>query len=225
LKNKGLIELSELYSMIVHMKAKPVVVVGGGKVATRKVETLLNAEANVTIVSPEITDELKEWVDLQKVSWKQKRFEADDVQEAFIIIATTDHTEINLNVHQAAHPHQLINIVDRPELSNFIVPSTLQRGKLLISVSTSGASPGLSQKIKQELATMYDETYEEYLDFLNSCRQKVLEEVGQPEIRKYIFRALLDSRFLEMTRLNQFHEREEHFLDLFKQTRDTGDDE
>jgi precorrin-2 dehydrogenase/sirohydrochlorin ferrochelatase len=211
--------------MMVDTKDKPVVVVGGGKVATRKVETLLKAEANVTVVSPEITDELKEWVDLQKVSWKQKCFEADDVAEAFIIIAATDHTEINLNVHQAAHPHQLINVVDRPELGNFIVPSTLQRGKLLISVSTSGASPGLSRKIKQELATVYDETYEEYLDFLNSCRQKVMQEVDQPEIRKNIFKALLDSKFIEMTRLNQFHEREEHFLDLFNQTRDTGDEE
>jgi precorrin-2 dehydrogenase/sirohydrochlorin ferrochelatase len=207
------------------MKDKPIVVVGGGKVATRKVETLLNADANVTVVSPEITDELKEWVKLQKISWKQKRFEEDDVAEAFIIIAATDHTEINLNVHQAAHPHQLINIVDRPELGNFIVPSTLQRGKLLISVSTSGASPGLSRKIKQELATVYDETYEEYLDFLSSCRQKVLEQVDQPVVRQYIFKALLDSKFIEMTRLNQFHEREEHFLDLFNQTRDTGDEE
>jgi precorrin-2 dehydrogenase/sirohydrochlorin ferrochelatase len=211
--------------MMVHIKDKPIVVVGGGKVATRKLESLLDAEANVTVISPEITGELKAWVDSQKLSWKQKRFEPEDVQEAFMIIAATDHTEVNLNVHKVAKPYQLINIADRPELSNFIVPSTLQRGKLLISVSTSGASPGLSRKIKQELSTMYDETYEEYLDFLNSSRQKVLEEVDQPEKRKYIFNALLDSRFLEMTRLNQFHEREEQFLELFKQSIDTGDEE
>jgi precorrin-2 dehydrogenase/sirohydrochlorin ferrochelatase len=211
--------------MMVHIKDKPIVVVGGGKVATRKLESLLDAEANVTVISPEITGELKAWVDSQKLSWKQKRFEPEDVQEAFMIIAATDHTEVNLNVHKVAKPYQLINIADRPELSNFIVPSTLQRGKLLISVSTSGASPGLSRKIKQELSTMYDETYEEYLDFLNSSRQKVLEEVDQPEKRKYIFNALLDSRFLEMTRLNQFHEREEQFLELFKQSIDTEDEE
>lgn len=212
--------MSELYPMMVHMKDKPVVVVGGGKVATRKVDTLLDAEANVTVFSPEITDELKEWVDLQNLSWKQKPFEPEDVQEAFMIIAATNHTEVNLNVHQGARPHQLINIVDRPDLSNFIVPSTLQRGKLLISVSTSGASHGLSREIRQELTMMYDETYEEYLDFLNSCRKKVLEEVDQPRVRKYIFKALLDSRFLEMTRLNQFHERDKHFLHLLKEGRD-----
>lgn len=206
-----MIELSELYPMMVHMKDKPVVVVGGGQVASRKVGTLLEAGASVTVISPTITDQLKEWIDTQKLTWKHKCFEPQDVQEAFMIVAATDDTEVNLQVYQAARPHQLINVADQPELSNFIVPATLQRGKLLISVSTSGASPGLSRKIKQELATVYDDVYEEYLDFLDSCRKKVLEEVDLPEVRKYIFKELLDARFLEMTRLNQFHEREEHF--------------
>jgi precorrin-2 dehydrogenase/sirohydrochlorin ferrochelatase len=203
--------------MMVHIKNKPVVVVGGGNVATRKVGTLLEAGASVTVISPTITDELRGWVDAQKLTWKPRQFEPQDVQEAFMIIAATDHAEVNLNVYQAAHPHQLINVVDQPELSNFIVPSTLQRGKLMISVSTSGASPGLSRKIKQELATVYDEMYEEYLDFLDSCRKKVLEEVDQPEVRKFIFKELLDSRFFEMTRLNQYHERDEQFLHLLRE--------
>jgi precorrin-2 dehydrogenase/sirohydrochlorin ferrochelatase len=204
---------------VLKLKGKKVVVIGGGKVATRKVRTLLDVHAKVTVVSPTITTELKEWVALDRLSWKPKCFETKDISEAFLIIAATNQAEVNVDVYRSINPFQLINMVDRPDVSNFIVPSTLHRGKLVISASTSGASPGLSRKITQELSAIYDDTYEDYLNFLDSCRKKVLVEIDDPEVRNYIFKQLLDSVFLELTRSNSFHKRNESFLQLLRESK------
>jgi precorrin-2 dehydrogenase/sirohydrochlorin ferrochelatase len=90
-----------------------------------------------------------------------------------------------------------VNIVDRPDLCNFILPSVVHRGKLTISVSTSGASPGLARKIKQTIEKEIGPEYEEYVEFLSRIRQQVLAEIGDHTQRKRIFRELLHDRFVE----------------------------
>lgn len=106
--------------------------------------------------------------------------------------------------------------MDRPDLSTFIVPASLRRGKLTLAVSTSGAMPGLSRKIKQKLATEYSDRYEEYLLFLKQSRKKVLQKIADTDTRRQILQSLLQPPFLELTEQASYAKRETLFLELLK---------
>lgn len=183
-----------------NLKNKIVVIVGGGRIAQRKLLNLLGTGADITVVSPEVVDRIKNEVEAGRVNWKQKLFSSDDVSGAFLVIAATNVKEINKGVFEACAPGQLVSLVDDPERSNFIVPGAIHRGKLVMSVSTSGASPGLSKKIVKEISDQFDDSYEDYVEFLSQCRQRVLREVEDQSKRQQIFQSLLEPSFLEMTR-------------------------
>ncbi|ANB59575.1 NAD(P)-binding protein [Anoxybacteroides amylolyticum] len=184
-----------MYPVMLQIANKPVVVVGGGDVAERKVVGLLEANAAVTVVSPAVTKALKELAENGKIHWKEKLFSADDIDGAFLVIAATNDRHVNETVAQVAKPHQLINIVDDPERSNFHVPSVVRRGKLTISVSTNGASPTLAKQIRNEIANIYDEEYERYVDFLLACRRYILQHIDDASIRRSIFQTIATESF------------------------------
>lgn len=186
-----------MYSINLTMQGRKAVVIGGGKVAQRKVKTLLVAGADVTIVSPQITDELKKFAIEGSLIWLCKDFSQEDLEDAFIIIAATDNPEINLSVKKNARKSQLVNLVDDPELSDFQLPAVIQRGMLSLAVSTSGASPLLAKKIRDQLAGTFDERYEAYLDFLADCRKIILTEVMDDKKKRQLLRAITDESFLD----------------------------
>lgn len=200
--------MSPYYPIMLNLQGKKTVVVGGGFVATRKVKSLLEAEADIVVVSPAMTEELRVYAQEKRLIWKEKIFEEKDVQDAFLIIAATNREEVNVQVWESIKANQLVNIVDRPDLSTFIVPSTVRRGKLIVSVSTSGASPGLARRIGKELSNLYDQAYEDYIVFLDRCRRHILVHVEDKQVRKQLFQELLDERFLELTRKKLIEERE-----------------
>lgn len=215
--------MSEYYPITLHLKGKKVVVVGGGVVATRKVRTLLGTQAEITVISPVITSEMTKWVNSEQICWMEKPFAAEDVSDGFLIIAATNSKEVNEEVYQAINSYQLFNRVDRPDQSNFSVPSSFRRGKLMVSVSTSGANPGLSRKISHEISNNYDYSYEEYVEFLDNCRARVLSEIEEAEIRRHIFKELLDSSYLDLTRSHSLEERNDRFLLLLRQSNQMED--
>lgn len=208
--------MANYYPIMLNLSGKRVIVIGGGVVAARKIGTLLEAGADVTVVSPDLHEKMADMLSSEKLVWMQKYFEPVDLEDAFLIIAATNDTAVNVQVYKSINPQQLINVVDRPDLSNFIVPASFRRGQLTFAVSTSGAMPGLSRKIKQELATQYDEIYEEYLIFLEQSRQKVIQEIVEIHKRRQVLNSLLQPEFLELTQQAQYAEREALFLGLLK---------
>ena len=104
---------------------------------------------------------------------EEKEFESADITSALVVIAATNSNVVNELVAFATRKHQLVNVVDNPELSNFHVPAKLTRGDLTISVATGGASPTLAKVIRDELSSVYDDSYAEYLAFLAEVREKV----------------------------------------------------
>lgn len=194
--------------------------IGGGTVAQRKINNLLDTGAFITVISPAITATIQSWLVTMKINWKKKYFEDEDIKDAFLIVAATNERTVNQRILRASRPHQLINVVDDPEGSNFFVPSTLHRGKLSISVSTSGASPGLSKKIVTELTSKYNEDYEEYLDFLFETRRYIQKNISNPVVRKELLSQLLDERFLSLTREQQYEKRDQLIYKLMKKRRD-----
>lgn len=161
------------YPVMLNVKGKSAVVVGGGLIAYRKILSLLESGAHVTVVSPALHLKVEKLVVENEVTWKNKLFETSDLDSAWIVIAATDKEEINEFIALSKSDFQLVNVVDDPQLSNFHVPAKVSRGDLTIGVATGGASPVLAKVIRDEIATIYDEFYEEYLKFLVLSREKI----------------------------------------------------
>ncbi|WP_139490230.1 precorrin-2 dehydrogenase/sirohydrochlorin ferrochelatase family protein [Brevibacillus dissolubilis] len=188
------------YPIMLELTGRACLVVGGGEVATRKIESLLHAGAYVTVITPEAQPAVIQWAQEGVIKLIQEPYTNQDVSDYTLVVAATNIPEVNLTVYEAVKAvGGWINIVDRPDLCNFIVPSTIQRGKLVISVSTSGASPSLARKLRKQLEEQFDEAYESYVDFLAEIRRQVLTDVVQPEVRRRIFRKLLDDTYVHAT--------------------------
>lgn len=185
-----------IYPIFLELKGRAAIVVGGGKVAERKAAGLVEAEANVTVVSPELSPGLKEMAEKGRIKWSRKRFSSEDLEGVFLIIAATSDRETNLAVNKAAGPHQLVNIADDHIASDFHVPSVVRRGKLNLAVSTSGASPALAKKIRGELEEKFDERYIGYLEFLDECRSTILTAVKDAGRKKQLLSMLTEDESL-----------------------------
>ena len=202
-------EMSTNYPIMMRLKGKKTVVVGGGKVAERKVKGLLGTGALVSVVSPELTDELLRLARDGDIVWLDRTFSKDDIQDAFLVFAATNDEGVNQFVRSVAKDHQLVMVADDPEDSDFHVPAQVQRGRLSITVSTGGASPILAGKIREQLEQQFDEQYSEYLDFLFSKRQWILKEIKDSSLKKKLLTAIVSEEFLKS------EDREEDFQRLF----------
>ncbi|PTM58079.1 precorrin-2 dehydrogenase/sirohydrochlorin ferrochelatase family protein [Desmospora activa] len=158
--------------LMVDLQGKPAVVVGGGRVALRKVETLLEAKAQVTIVSPTLQPELLQLVEAGDAVWRRQPFSVDVLEEAWMVVAATDDAAVNAQVASAAGKRLLVNVVDQPELGNCHFPALLRRGRLTLAVSTGGASPRLAQQIRDGWKEQFDDTWTERLERLYQERRK-----------------------------------------------------
>ncbi|KJR43099.1 siroheme synthase [Candidatus Magnetoovum chiemensis] len=159
------------YPAYLDLSGKRCCVVGGGGVGERKTLTLLKAGANITVISPELTDTLDVLKKQHKFIHIEKTYETGDVKDCFLVIAATSDEEVNEKVAKDAPA--LVNVVNIPAMSNFIVPSSVSRGDLILSVSTSGVSPALSKSIRKELEELYPETIADYLNLLKTLRNKI----------------------------------------------------
>ncbi|MEW6679701.1 MAG: bifunctional precorrin-2 dehydrogenase/sirohydrochlorin ferrochelatase [bacterium] len=137
-------EHKRYYPIFLDIEGKRCVVVGGGKVAKRKIERLLEARADVVVISPDLDESLKE-----RVLWIKREYKNGDLEGAFIAIAATNDKQINQMVYNEAEKMGiLINVVDKPKLCRFIVPSLIQRDDVTIAISTEGKDPSLAKEIR-----------------------------------------------------------------------------
>jgi precorrin-2 dehydrogenase / sirohydrochlorin ferrochelatase len=173
-------------------------VVGGGQVGERKVKTLLECGALVHLVSPELTPFLEEAVRQGRVRRTASDFAPAQLEGMFLVIGATDDPEINRRVSVEARSRNLLcNIVDRPRECNFIVPSTITRGDLILAVSTGGQSPALAKKIRQELEKLFPDSYSWYVALLGRIRGYILAQ-GFPQAKNQrIFESLIEVPVLE----------------------------
>lgn len=198
----------ESYPIMLNICNKDAVVIGGGKVAYRRIMSLLKAGANVTVISPYLNEPVKKLIDENKVHWFEKRFEADDLAFAMIVVAATNDKKVNEQVALLSSRHQLVNVVDNKEISNFHVPAKLTRGKLTIAVATEGASPTLAKKIRDEIALVYDESYGDYLEFLALAREEILGKKFDDVVKNKLLEELSNiNHFKAPQKQNDFFER------------------
>ncbi|HNT35311.1 MAG TPA: bifunctional precorrin-2 dehydrogenase/sirohydrochlorin ferrochelatase [bacterium] len=163
-----------MYTIALVLQGRRCVVIGGGQVAQRKILSLLESEAEVLVVSEQLTTTIREWVDQQRVQWLARRFQSGDLNGAFLAIAATNDRTVNEAVaKEAARERVLINVVDDPELCDFYVPAVLKRGDLQIAVSSGGKSPVLSKHVRERLEKQFGEEYGLFLNMVKRLREQM----------------------------------------------------
>jgi len=173
------------------------VVIGGGAIAERKVRGLLQAEACVAVVSPELTPELREMVKNGHVDHIAGGYESGQLECAAVVIAATDDQTVNRRVFEEAQARGiLVNVVDDPELCTFFAPAVVRRGDLTISVSTDGKSPSLSRRIRERIEACYGPEYGEFARLLGEIRDEVIGRKLGIEESTRAFKRILDSDVL-----------------------------
>jgi precorrin-2 dehydrogenase/sirohydrochlorin ferrochelatase len=189
------------YPIYVDLQTQRCLVVGGGEVAERKVETLLRANGTVTVISPKLTPALRLWAEDGRIEALVRSYEPGDLNGFSLVFAATDDENLQRDISAEARARGiLVNVVDRPALCSFIVPALVSQGDLTIAVSTSGASPALAKKIRQELEQRFGAEYALALTFLARVREFVAKEAWSNEERQRLFTALVESPLLHYLR-------------------------
>jgi precorrin-2 dehydrogenase/sirohydrochlorin ferrochelatase len=187
------------YSISVDLTNRKCVVVGGGRVAERKVETFLEFGAVVAVVSPELTPSLRDLADQGMIEHVAGAYEPSSLDGAFLVVAATDDTEVNKAVFaEARRRGTLVNVVDVPELCTFFVPAMVRRGDLVISVSTSGKSPAMARRIREELESEFGPAYGELAELLGELRDEVKARYPDMAQRNRAYVRILDSDVLDL---------------------------
>ena len=184
---------STLYIACLRLERRRCVVVGGGPVGLEKVEGLLACDAAVTLVSPEAVPELERYAREGSIAWERREYRPEDLDDAFLVIAATSITDLNVRVFEDAEARtMLVNVVDVPDLCNFILPAIVRQGPLAIAISTAGGSPALAKRMKREIAEAFGEPYARLAVILNDARQWAKATLPTYQDRKEFFEGIVN---------------------------------
>lgn len=183
---------------------KIIKIFGGGMIAERRVKALLESEAIIQIISPNITSRLKELHNSNRIHWINKEFDSGDIKNADFIIVATGNEAVNQKILKLTPDHTLINMTNEAESGNVIFPGTLNRGKLSISVSSNGASPKLVTQILNNLNEQFPPDYEAYVDFLYHCRCTIKNLEIEKEQKQQLLEEIISDKYLDSNHQLQF---------------------
>jgi len=190
--------MMEYYPVNLDIKGKNCLVVGGGTVGTRKIKTLLSCHARVTTISPLFTDDILK-LDNPNLTIHKRDYSSSDIEGMFIVICATDNSQLNLKIaDDAKQKNILCNIIDNPSGCNFTLPSVIERGDLMVTVSTGGKSPLFAKKLKGELLEKFGPEYGDLLKVMGKIREKIVTESNNPEGNKELFERIIEGGLLEM---------------------------
>lgn len=176
------------YAAFLNIKNRKVLVVGGGNVALRKVKTLIRAGAEVVIISPILCQELEKIHDACLIKWVKEKFTPSHfTADIWLVIAATDKSKVQQEIYREAEKRKIFcNFVDQPEISGFIVPSTVRCGELVVAVSTGGLSPAAAKLAREELEELFDINWEIFLKIAGRLREMTLSSALDQERKRYI---------------------------------------
>lgn len=203
------------YPLFFDITGRKCVVVGGGNVAERKVERLLACGAHVEVVGKSLTPLLAEWKREGKLVHRDADYEGSSLGDAFLVIGATDDEAVNGQIAKDARAQGIpVNVVDDPARCDFILPSIVERGDLLIAVSTGGRSPALAKKLRKELEAAYGPEYAILLEMLGELRGKVIAGGNPSGENRACFEAVVSSEILDHIRAKRWRDVKELILKL-----------
>ncbi len=204
------------YPVFLDLAGKPVIVIGGGKIAHQKMENLLKAGAEVTVVSPTLNTEMAALVAAGRFRHIAREYKPGDLEGYFMAFVATDDRSINATVAQEGKERRvLVNAVDDPPNCDFIMPAIVQRGPLIISVSTSARSPAMARKMREELEAFLTEDYVTMLELAAEVRAQLREDgvMVDPDV----WNAALDADLRRLLAEGRHEEAKERLLRSLQQ--------
>ena len=184
-----------LFPLFLDLRGRRVLVVGGGSVAARKVTALLEAQADVALVAPALDATLAPLVRMQRITHLGATFARHQLDDAWLVIATTDDPLVNRVVAEAANTRRLwVNVVDDAELASAQLPARVQRGPLQIAISSGGAAPMLARHLREQLETQLDDSLGALAQLFVTLRSRIRARLPELPARRAFFRRVLDGR-------------------------------
>lgn len=187
------------FPVFLNLKGRRCLVVGGGEVATNKLQSLLEAEAEATVVAPEATAEIAALEEQGRISRQAREFIPEDLADCALVIAATDDEETNRRVAEAATARNIpVNVVDNPQLCGFIMPSVVDRPPVQVAVSTGGAAPVLARLLRARLETLIPAAYGRLATLLRDFRGRVKERIPHARERRRFWEDIAQGPVAEM---------------------------
>ncbi len=182
------------YIACLKLTGRRCLVVGGGDIGLEKVEGLLACSGEVTLIAPTAHPELEDLAREGSIAWEKRPYAGpEDLEGAFMVIACTDDSEVNIGIFDDAEKRaMLVNIVDVPPLCNFILPAIVRAGPLAIAISTAGASPALAKRMKREISDLFGEEYARLAVILNDARGWAKGTLPTYQDRKEFFEGIVN---------------------------------
>ena len=181
------------YPLFLDIRDMVCIVVGGGKVAERKARILLAFGARVKVISPQVTNGILRLRQAEKVEVVLREYRKGDIKGAGLVFAATNDAKTNVLVKEEAVKRRVpINVADRPELCDFIVPSIIKKGPLVVALSTSGTAPGVAKRLKAEVDDALTRQHVDYLSLVARFRRVLQESDVADKERKAILKEVLD---------------------------------
>ena len=200
-----------MYPVNLNIDGRLCVVVGGGRVAERKVQGLLAAGARIRLVSPEATSGLATLADQRAIEWRRRAYRQTDLDGALLVFAATDNPDVQRAVHcHAKTAGLLINLADAPDRCNFHVPATIRRGDLTISITTNGRSPAVAAMVRRRLAGSVGEEYGWLTTLAALLREQVLATSEESDETGKLFAMILQDDVVEWLRCRQWDKLQHH---------------
>ena len=180
-----------LFPLFLKLTARPSVVIGAGHLAESKIESLLAAQAHVTVVAPQLNARIRDLADSGEIHLHERRYQHGDLAGAFLAVAATDDPAVNRAVFaEAEAAGVLVNAVDDPPFCDFYFPSVVRRGDLQIAISTAGQSPALAQRLRKEINALLPLDTGDWLTELGNLRREVLQLEPLNDDRKQLLHTL-----------------------------------
>lgn len=194
----------QYFPLFLNIQNKPVLVVGGGEVASRKVESLLRAGANITLISPSLSDYLKNLAEADSINWIESGYKPELVTDFVQVWATTDNSELNHQVYRDAKKRRiLVNVVDDTPYCDFITPSMINRGPVQIAISSGGGSPVLIRNIRERIERVIPHNTSMLAEFASAKREAVKKYYSSVDERRLFWESFFsDSRVEEAENLD-----------------------
>lgn len=191
------------FPVFLNLQNKRVVIIGGGEVAERKLESLIGAGATITVISPEVTPRLALLAAQHEIEIHRRAYQPGDCEGAAFVFSATDDPEVSRAVfEEAARIGALTNTADQPALCDFIMPAMVRRGDVVIAISTGGTSPGLAARLRQEIEKVVGPEYAQLAELMAGAREEIRQRISDPEIRKAVHYRILDSDIIELLKRN-----------------------
>ena len=207
----------KFYPLNLDIKEKNCVVVGGGKVAFRKIRGLLAAGATVKVIAPKICAEVEELFRRGEIFLTRENFSEEMLGDEIILIAATDKPEVNQRAATAARAKKIL-VNDAGVGGDFNVPSTIRRGELLLTISTGGNSPAFSKFFREMLELELGENFGAALEIISERRREIKKLLPNPQTRKIFWEKILTQKTWQLLKNGQLEELEEkinHALESF----------